>query len=129
MIIIPDTNFLLYCAKQKIDYLREISEILNGREEIIILSRVLEELKKLKLKAHKLADRDSASLALQILEKYLKEKKVKEIKSKGYADNTIRQLSKEQDTIIATLDKELKNRLQGAAGIITIFGKRSIKLI
>ena len=52
--IILDTNFLVYSAKQKIDYLREIFNLISEKKEIIVLSSVVSELENLATKSRKL---------------------------------------------------------------------------
>ena len=124
MRIILDTNFLVYCARQKIDYIREIP-ILG---EIVILSSVLKELEKIKKKARKEKDKESANLALQILNKNLKEKKIKIVKTKENADKAIQKIAEKQD-VVATMDKELKRKLKGKVRILSIRQRKKLELI
>lgn len=124
MRIILDTNFLVYCAKQKIDYIKEIP--VSG--EIIVLSSVLQELEKIKKKARKAKDKEAASLSLQILNKNLKEKKIKVIKTNEKGDEAIIKIAKKKD-IVATMDKELKKKLKGRARILSIRQRKKLELM
>jgi rRNA-processing protein FCF1 len=122
MKIILDTNFLVYAAKQKIDYTSELSG------KLVVLSSVVGELKKLKENARKKEDKDSAGLALQILNKNIKSKKIKVIKTKENADKAIRKLAKKED-IVATLDRGLKKKLKGKARILSIRQRKKLEIL
>jgi len=116
MKILLDTNFLVYCAKQKIDY---VSEMPAG--EIVVLSSVVSELEKLAEKAEKARDKESAKFALSLL----KHNKIKIIKTKEKsADKAILEMAEKED-VVATMDKELKEKLKGKTRILSIRkGKR-----
>jgi len=73
MKILLDANFLLYCAKQKIDYISEMP--VSG--EIVVLSSVAEELEKIKEGEEKAKDKRAAEISLHMLDKNIKEKKMK----------------------------------------------------
>jgi len=105
--IILDTNFLVYCAKQKIDYVEEISHIMKSGFELVTISSVLTELEKLAKEEKKLLDRDAAKMALKILKAGV----VKIISSGGdNADSEIIKLS--AGNIVATLDRGLKSKVE-----------------
>ena len=105
--IILDTNFLVYCAKQKIDYAEEISKLMKSGFELITISLVVIELEKLAKEEKKLLDRDAAKMALKILGAG----DVKIISVGGdNTDNEIIKLSK--GNIVATLDRALKSKIE-----------------
>ena len=82
MKIILDTNFLIYCAKNKLDYVEEIDNLLNEGCELVVPMQVVRELTKLKddkLKKVSGKDKAAASLALQLLDV----NKVKKVKVDG----------------------------------------------
>ena len=107
MKIILDTNFLIYCAKQKIDYAEEIRILIPGKYELVVLSQVIKELKDLEAKAKKYSDREAASLALRLL----KLNKVKTTRGKGkLADDAI--VKESRGNIIATVDLALARRVE-----------------
>ena len=112
MKIILDTNFLIYCAKNKLDYVEELQGLLNENYELVVPVKVIEELKKLKQdKWKKVSGKDkiSADLALQLLEA----NKIKKIKTKGKTvDEGIINFSKEdKKNIVCTLDREMRHIL------------------
>ena len=129
MKIILDTNFLIYSAKQKIDYVDNIGEIILN-PKLVILSSVLDELKRLRKTGKNLKDRDFCDLALDILRHYINKKKIKVLETEGEdADKVIVDLtSKYHDLIVATADRELKRKLKGKARILNIRGKRKLEL-
>jgi len=118
MKVILDTNFLIYCAREKIDYVEEISKIMIEGYELVVPLQVIFELEELKNTCKKLSDRQAAKLALLLLEA----NKVRKIKIPGKtADQAITHLSK--DNIVATHDFKLRRKL---ARSIVIKGKRKI---
>lgn len=116
MKIILDTNFLVYCARQKIDYREQIMGLIKEGYVLVTLSQVVDELKKLSEVGKKLRDRESARLALQLLEK----NKVRVLKGrKNNADDSIIDISK--GNIVATLDRVLRMKV----GRIIVAGRGS----
>jgi len=125
MKIMLDANFLVYCAKQKIDYTSEMP--FSG--EIVVLSPVLVELEKLIEKAEKAKDKQAIGIALQILEKNIQKKKIKILKtSEEDGDEAIRKNLSEGD-VVATMDRELKKGLKGKARILTIKGGKKLEIL
>jgi rRNA-processing protein FCF1 len=121
MRIILDANFLVYCAKQKIDYL----EIAG---EKIVLSPIVLELEKLAKKAGKGRDKDSAKLALSVLKKNVKKKKVKIMIGVGEADKAIIEFVKRGDAV-ATMDRGLKRELKGKTKILSIRKGKKLEIL
>jgi len=109
MKIILDTNFLIYCAKEKLDYIEEISNLVNEGYELVVPLQVIEELERLKIKTKKGKDKRASDLALQVLEK----NKIKKVKVEGETvDQGIINLSNEnKKNIVATLDREMRGIL------------------
>lgn len=102
--ILLDTNFILSCMKQKIDFFEEI--YLMGIQ-IIIPEQVIKELERLK---------KLSALTLIEKEKY----KFEEISLKGkIVDNAIINYAKENPTvIIATLDRDIQKKIKNRKMII-----------
>jgi rRNA-processing protein FCF1 len=102
--VILDTSFILTCVKQKIDF---FNEIMNMGFQIIIPKQVINEIKAL--------GNSNARLALKILEKHpykkidLNTKKV---------DFGIINYAKDKDIIVATLDREIKEKADGPKLVI-----------
>ena len=111
MKIILDTNFIIYCAKNKKDYKEEIDKLINEPFELVVPMQVIEELKKLrddKWKKVSGKDKDAADLALQLLEV----NNVKTIKVSGKnVDEGIINLVKGNKNIVCTLDREMRHIL------------------
>jgi len=126
MKIILDTNFLIYCAKNKLDYAEELDNLLNEDYELVVPQQVIRELELLSEDIKKKIsgkDKFAASLALQLLDA----NDVKKIKVKGKTvDEGIINLSKENDkNIVCTLDKEMRDIL---GRVILINRKKKLML-
>ena len=106
-----DTNFILTCIKQKIDFFEEL-EFMGLK--ILIPEEVIDELKKLK-----------QSSALKLLEK----NNFSKINLAGKnVDNSIINYSKKNPEIfVATLDRELQKKLKNRK--IIIRGKKKLEII
>jgi rRNA-processing protein FCF1 len=112
MKIILDTNFLIYCAREKLDYFEEISNMINEDYELVVPLQVINELDKLKndkLKKVNGRDKQAADLALQLLDKY----QIKTLSPGGKnVDEAIINLAKEDiKNIVCTLDREMRHIL------------------
>jgi len=124
MLVITDTNFLIYCAKYGIFH--EFDRI---HAELMLPEQVLLELQTLKMSAKKGSDKEAANLALNFL-KNLEEKgklKIEKIEGKN-ADKAVSDLAilnKNKGTSVATHDKALmKNLKKAKISIITIRQKK-----
>jgi len=100
--ILLDTNFILSCVRNKIDFIEELQ--LSGRK-ILLPIQVVNELKEIaKKKKYKL--KKEAEFALKLLEHPNFEKV--DLKEK-YVDKGIRKfVERNKSVIVATLDRELK---------------------
>ena len=119
---ILDTNFILTCVKQKIDFFRDIP---NMGLNILIPTQVIEEIKRVANSTKKLKFRDDAKLAQVILEK----NKFTEIDIRGkYVDRGLIKYAKEHPRlIVATLDKDIKNKVTNSK--LVIRGKKKLEVI
>ncbi len=108
MLLIPDTNFLIYLSKYKLwDNLTRF----YGRYDLIILPEVVYELEEL-IKKSKGKERQDVLLTLEVI-------KTRKVKSKkGYADEAIIKISdslkkiNKKNYVIATMDKELIKKIK-----------------
>lgn len=109
MKIILDTSFILTCLKQKIDFFEELVG-----EEILIPIQVINEIKRFDNK-----------LALKLLGK----NKFQKIDlGKTHTDKLIIKFAKENPkVIVATLDKEIKNKTKNQKLIIR--GKKNLEIV
>ncbi len=123
MEVILDTNFIITCVKEKVDFFQaekfgkllipkqvvfEIEDIFNSREG-----------------KHK----ENASLALKIIEQNHKLWKEIDLED-NYVDRGIKKYAENnKEIIVATLDKELRRKLKGKAKFLSIKGKKKISFI
>ncbi len=120
--VLLDTNFIISCVRQKIDFFEEIP--LMGLE-ILIPRQVFNEIKKLSKSREGANIREEADLALKLLNR----NKFTLMKLKyNYVDKGIEKMADEnKDLIIATLDKELKEKIQNRKMIIR--GMKKLEII
>jgi len=125
MKILLDTNFLLTCAKQKVDFASLIAEQIDEKLEWIIPEEVLGELNELsERKGMKGKDKEAAKLALMLVEKMGYES-IK-INNKN-VDVGIADFIKGKLIALATLDKGLKKRVDNT--LIVISDKRQVQIV
>jgi len=117
-----DTNFILTCVKQKIDFFDEIRFM---GMEILIPEEVLEEIKRIMNRGKKLHFRENAKLALKILEKG-KFKKIK-LETEDVDTGLANFATKNKDVTVATLDRELKKKIKKPK--LVIRGKKKLEII
>jgi rRNA-processing protein FCF1 len=118
-IVILDTNFIIYCVKQKIYFDEQINELLI-KPRIIVPEEVRAELRKIaedKEKKYRLADRELAELSLQITEKYDHTRL-----GAKYVDRGIINYCKvaHDRVAVATMDARLAEQIRKIARIIKI---------
>jgi rRNA-processing protein FCF1 len=119
MQIVLDTNFLLACAKQKIDFVSVANEKIGEEIKWIVPNEVIFELKKLGSRAGlKGKDKDAAKLALSLLD--IAKPEYVSVKNE-HVDEGIVQYIKGKDIVLATLDKKLKSRIENRILVIKDF--------
>jgi len=120
--VILDTNFILTCVKQKIDFFENIKFM---GMQILIPKQVIKEIEKVSNSKKKLHFREDAKLALKLLEK----NSFKEIDLKEkYVDKALIQFSeKNKDIIVATLDRELKKKIKTQK--LVIRSKKKLEIV
>jgi len=111
--VLLDTNFIISCINKKIDFFEDLK--FKGFQ-ILIPRQVIVELKKLKVE-----------LALKLLEKEKKYYKFITL-NKNYVDKGIIEFAKNNPrSIIATLDKDLKNKIMNQNLIIR--GSKKLEIV
>ncbi|AEF95619.1 PIN domain-containing protein [Methanotorris igneus] len=106
-LVVPDTNFLIYAFKHKINFDYELERALNAKYRVVILKCIYDELQKLQREL-KGKEKLSVSLALKMIEKY----GIIDYNKGTYTDEIIINFAKEnKNVIVCTNDKELKNKL------------------
>jgi len=125
MEILLDTNFILTCVLQKIDFVELSEEMFNERIEWILPKQVINELEKIeKDKRQKKQFRDGAKLSLEILETM--KLKIVDLNKNPNIDIAIKDYIFDKPIILATNDKGLKKRVKNR--ILSIRGTKSLIL-
>ncbi len=119
---ILDTNFILTCIKQKIDFFEKLK--LEGIQ-IIIPKQVIKEIKGIINSKKKLHFREDAKLALKFLEK--NPFKEIDLNEKCVDKGLIQFAKKNKKVIIATLDREIKRKIKTPK--LVIRGKKKLEVI
>ena len=126
MKILLDTNFVLSCVKQGIDFGSLADKIFSEPIEWIVPQEVLDELGNLKDKVGmKVVDKRAAELSFEILRGLGAE--IVELGRNPNVDIAIVKYIMGKDIVLATLDRDLKGRVDNK--ILTIRGKRNLELI
>jgi rRNA-processing protein FCF1 len=121
--VLLDTNFIMTCAKQKIDFFEQIP--LMGLE-ILVPEQVIHELKILSKSKDSAYIREDADLALKLLNRN-KFTSIKLRRNNDVDKGIIELAGENKDLIIATLDKELKSQIKNQKMVIK--GTKTIGLI
>jgi len=120
--VILDSSFIISCVKQKIDFFEEIKFM---GLQILIPTQVINEIEKVANSKKKFHIKKNANLALEIL-KINSFKKV-EFEEK-YVDTALAKFAKKnKNVVVATLDRELKNKLKNSKLIIR--GKNKLEIV
>ena len=126
MEVVLDTNFILTCVKQKIDFVEIAGQVIDGEIKWVVPQQVLNELGNLKDRdGMKGSDKDAAALAFEILQRL--DASVVDLGKNPNVDIGIVNYVLGSDKVVATLDKGLKNRLDNK--ILTIRGKDWLELV
>ena len=127
MKILLDTNFVITCTKNKLDFPSLANEIIDEKIEWIVPQDVLNELGNLKdRKGTKEKDKAAAELAFDILQNI--KPKIVELEGKNpNVDIKIVNYILDKDIVLATMDKDLKSRVNNK--VLTVRGKKNLELI
>ncbi|MEK6852620.1 MAG: PIN domain-containing protein [Nanoarchaeota archaeon] len=123
MLIVLDTNFLIYAVRYKIDIKSELERIANFTYEVVVPSQVFKELQwisKRKIKA-KGKDREAAAVALLLIKDF----KIIETHAES-VDNACLELA--EGNCLATLDADLRKRFKKGK-ILVIKQKKYLSFI
>jgi len=127
MKILLDTNFVITCAKNKIDFPSMADELVDEKIEWEIPQDVLNELGNIKDRVGiKTEDKRAAELSFQILQ-LIKPKIVNLPGKNPNVDIKIVNYIIDRDIVLATMDKNLKSRVKNK--ILTVRGKNKLELI
>ena len=114
--VILDTSFILTCVRQKIDFLEELK--LMGLK-VLVPRQVIGELSGIA------SSKKEAELALYILKK--KGYNAVDIKSKNVDEGIMKFVEKDKDVFVATLDREIKKKLNNS--VVVIREKKRLEII
>ncbi len=117
MKVLLDTNALAVPEQLKIDIFEEIKKLIPN-PEILTLSTVIDELKKIK-------DKKAAKVGLELLKIH----NVRIIPTEGNVDEKIIETAKKLKAVVFTNDKELKNKcIKQGIPVMFVRKKRIIKI-
>ena len=122
--VLVDTNFLIECAKHKVDIHSELTRILDTNFEVAVLDRTLEELDTV------IARGKNEGKAAKLAKTILMTKHVTIMAtSGGHTDNLL--LAKaDENHIVATMDRALKQRLKKKGqDVIIIRGQKKLAVM
>ena len=122
MKIILDTSFILSCVKEKADF----ANLESGR--LLLPEQVIKELEKISKEGER-EEKENSCLALQIIEKHKEKFDILCLKKNNVDLGIIEYAQGKNDIAVATIDKELKRKLKGKAGIITLRKRKRIVVI
>ncbi len=122
--ILLDTNFLVECARNKIDIQTELTRILDFSFEVAILDRTMDEIDDIVARGKK--EGQAAKLARTIL----MTKRVTVIPTEGgHTDKLLVQMA-DENHIVATMDKALKQQLKKKKqDVVIIRGKNRLGIV
>ncbi len=125
MQILLDTNFIISCVRQKIDFEELANKLTSEAIEWIVPQDVLNEIGKLRDSVGiKVADKTASELSFHILQR-LNPKIVNLPGKNPNIDIKIVNYILGKPIVLATLDKGLKNRVENR--ILSIRGKKNLK--
>lgn len=125
MEILLDTNFVIMCVKQKIDFFSVADEMINEKIKWIVPFEVLEEIKLISTRrGEKTVDKDAAKLSLEVLK--LVSTEIINVKNRN-VDQGIINYIKGKDIVLATMDRGLKSKVKN--NILTIRDFKTLEII
>jgi len=124
MLIILDSSMLMLPLENKINLSSEINRLITKNHKIVVPKIVLEELTSL-LNSASTVTTNKASFALSLAEKFA----IIESNTGIHPDTEIVRLAEEKKAIVATNDKEMRQKLldKGIA-VISLHGKNRLSL-
>ncbi len=122
--VLVDTNFLIECAKHKVDMHTELTRILDTNFEVAILDRTMEELDTV-ISRGKIEGRAAKLAKIILMAKHV----TIIATSGGHTDNLLLEKA-DGNNIVATMDKALKQRLKKKKqDVIIIRGQKKLAVM
>ena len=127
MEILLDTNFILTCVKEKIDFVSLADELIDEEIKWVVPQEVLNELGNIKDNPKvKGADKDAAKFSFEILQKL--EPEIVELGGKNpNVDIRIVNYILDKPIVLATMDKGLKSRVNNK--ILTVRAGKKLGIV
>ena len=127
MKILLDTNFILTCAKEKIDFPSLADEIIDQKISWIVPLDVVNELGALKDRVGmKVQDKNAAKLGFEMMQNLNTE--IVQLPGKNpNVDIKIVNYIMGKDIVLASMDRDLKSRIDNK--ILTVRGKNNVELL
>jgi len=118
---IIDTSFILSCVREKVDFFTRLEDM---GYKIVISENVIKELERIVLSRKPLKLKNEASIALKVIssEKY----ESLGIKGKYVDSSIVNYLKKDREYALATVDKELKKRVNNP--IIVLRNRKKLEI-
>jgi rRNA-processing protein FCF1 len=122
--IIFDTNFILTCVKEKIDFISELEGY-----QLLLPEQVIKEIEKISVDRKKrIAERELAKLSLAIIEHNKSKFRIIELEKK-FVDAGLLRVKEPGELIIATLDRQLKSMLKGKFKTLIITKRKKLEIV
>lgn len=123
--VLLDTSFLIECAKHKIDIKKELTRILDENFKVAVLDKIHDELENIRARGGK--DAAAAKLANTIL---IAQKFVVYPSGRRHMDTQLLKKAKEENVLVATMDKELKRKLKKKGhDVVIVRGKKKLERV
>ena len=123
--VVLDTNFIISCIKQKLDFFSKTNELIADNFEWVVPSGVMRELEEISKKdGGNFEDKNCAAIGLEMLR--LIGPRIVDVDGK-YVDQAIINYIKDKDSILATLDRALKKKVSNK--ILTIRDLKNLEVI
>ncbi len=119
--IILDTNFLLLPSEFKVDIFAQIREVMNDPYKLYIIDKTLEELDSI-IKNQRGKHKKAAQFALELIKKH--DISSIDTSSDHHVDDQILNLIEKEPYIIATQDRELKQRIKEKSGKLLVLRQK-----
>ncbi|VVB79436.1 Uncharacterised protein [uncultured archaeon] len=125
MQILLDTNFVIACVRQKIDFFSMANEIIDDDIKWIVPFEVMAELNEIsKRKGEKTVDKNAAKIGLEMIK--IISPTIVNVKDKN-VDEGIRKYIEGKNIVLATLDRGLRKKIKNE--ILTITEGKLLEVI
>jgi rRNA-processing protein FCF1 len=125
MDILLDTNFVIACVRQKIDFFSRASEVIEDNIKWIVPFEVMAELEEIsKRKGEKTVDKNAATIGLEMIK--VISPTIVNVRNKN-VDEGIRSYIEGKDIVLATLDRGLRKKIKNK--ILTINNEGLLEII